>query len=702
MDLSDWQKLEIQNLSSADAKSFAEKLREQIKFHNRLYYQEDNPQITDQEYDFLLRLLESLEQAFPELALAESPTKKVGASASARFAKLAHIKPMLSLNNCFDEEEFTDFIEKAQRFLNISYFPELACELKIDGLSINLRYENGKLVSAATRGDGFIGEDVTANVLTIASLPSKIIHTDLLEVRGEIYIDKRDFIQLNHEQELSGKNKFASARNLAAGSLRQIDSKITEARPLKYFMYGVGHSGQKIAQYQTELLVKLKQFGFSVPEYVATAKNYDEAFAFYSHIMNIRADLPFEIDGIVYKINNLLLQDRLGYVERAPRFAIAYKFPAEQVSTILRSITTQVGRTGVITPVAELEPVAVSGAIIKRATLHNFQEIKRKDIRMGDKILLERAGDVIPKITAVDFTYRQNKPEFAIYPIPTSCPSCGSALSYDEGDMLLRCENKHSCPAQTYEKICHFVSRGALNIEGFAANQIDFLLENQIISNVTDIFTISEENYHELSKMHGWGGKSVQNLKSSIAKAKTVALSNFIYALGIRHIGAAHAKDLAIEFGNVDDFILALLDLRDGAQETAERINNLQGVGNKILDSLREFASYQDNIEMLRSLKNILDIQPVARRKEGLLLAGNIIVFTGTMQAMSRDEAKAVAESLGAKVANSISKNTTFLVSAESSGSKLKKALELGVKVIGESEWLELIGRPNEQNISAS
>lgn len=676
-------------ISLSDATSAAEGLRKQIHHHNQLYYQKDAPEISDAEYDKLLRQLQDLEERFPEIITSDSPTQLVGSHVLDKFQKTKHLKPMLSLGNCFDDKEFDDFIKRVQRFLKIDYFPELCCELKIDGLSINILYQNGALKCAATRGDGVTGEDVTNNMQTIAALPRTIPADFECEIRGEVYIDKEDFTRLNHQREIDGEKIFASARNLAAGSLRQLDSTITKSRPLKYFMYSVGQAANTVSNTQYDLLCRLKELGFSTSPRIELVSNRDQALAFYRRMAEIRAQLPFEIDGIVYKVNDFALQDRLGVVGRAPRYAIAYKFPEEEAKTQLNNITLQVGRTGVITPVAELKPVAVGGAMVSRATLHNFDEIKRKDIRINDTVILKRAGDVIPKIVDVDKPARAE--DSAPYIPPIICPSCSSELDFSE-EILVRCINKYHCPAQQYEKICHFVSRSAFNIEGLGSAQVQFLLEENIISNVASIFKISDSSFETLSTMPGWGKKSVENLQSNIQLAKKCYLSTLIYALGIRHIGAVHAKTLSVFFDhNFDNFIMSLLELRDGDQAIADRMLNIDGIGSSITDSLLEFVSSSTNIALVEELRGVLEVIEPEVNEAQQLLQGQVMVFTGTMEQMSRAEAKEVAERLGAKVTGTISKNTTMLVAGESAGSKLKKANDLGVKVINEDQWVKLL-----------
>jgi DNA ligase (NAD+) len=693
-DLRELRGVDLTSLSEERAKEFLEFLAQELEKHNKAYYIDNAPLISDADYDFLFNLNLNIEKRFPHLKLNNSPSDRVGTAVSEKFAKIEHAKPMLSLANCFSEEEFDDFIERIQNFLRISHFPELMCELKIDGLSFNVRYENGKMVNGATRGDGYIGEDITANIKTIKGFPHMLKNApNIFEVRGEIFMSKADFELLNQQQELKNKPKFANPRNAASGSLRQLDASITESRNLKYFVYALGDSSEPIASCQSELLIKLEELGFCVNEIRTVTKNKQDILEFYDKVQTMRDSLPYEIDGLVYKVNDFKTQDRLGFVARSPRFAIAHKFPAIIAKTVLNAIIIQVGRTGALTPVAELEPVNVAGVIVSRATLHNHLEIERKDIRVGDVVYLQRAGDVIPQITAVEFSARKN--ELPKFTFPTSCPSCNSHVHYHIDDAVIRCDNGLNCPAQIYEHLCHFVSKDALNIDGLGKKQIQFFLDKNYIKNPVDIFFIQQKNELSLNKLEfieGWGKKSVENLFASIEKAKNITLQKFIYALGIRHIGENNAKLLAQGFQNIDNFFESMQKLGKKDIDIQTKLDNIDGIGEKMIISMIDFFDEEENVATIRKLIDILNIEDYKdNRKNHSKLAGKIVVFTGSMQTFSRSEAKVKAESLGAKVASSVSANTDYVVSGEESGSKLKKAKELGVTIVNEQEWLNLI-----------
>jgi DNA ligase (NAD+) len=683
----------IDKLSESVAKSLLTQLVTELEKHNQAYYQEDAPLISDAEYDQLFNLNLELEKKFPQLVLANSPAKKIGAIISEKFSKVTHIVPMLSLTNAFDYQDVSEFINRIKKFLRLDNFPAIFCEPKIDGLSFSATYQDGVLKVAATRGDGFIGEDITENIKTIKDFPHSII-SDLtnLEIRGEIYINKEDFRLLNQAQELSGKDKFANPRNAAAGSLRQLDANITANRPLRYFVYAIGASSGTLASSQEALLSKLENMGFIVNDISKITYSEEDIQSFYQNLNLLRDQLPYEIDGVVYKLNDFALQQRMGFIARSPRFAIAHKFPAIIGQTKLINITLQVGRTGVITPVAELEPLAIGGVMVARATLHNYQEIIRKDIRIGDIVFLQRAGDVIPQIIAVDLTKRPcNLPKITI---PKICPSCGSSLHYDQETIIIRCDNGLNCPAQNYERIYHFVSKNALDIDGLGKKQIEFLIEKDLINNPVDIFYLPENNQNSLTKLEnmlGWGEKSVENLFSNIEKSKNVSLSRFIYSLGIRHIGKQNAKLLAREFVNYNNFLLAMESLVTGDQEIYRRLNNLEGIADKILVDIIDFFEIKENLKISRQLGNILTIQDHCEAITRTELTGKIIIFTGSLLTLSRSEAKFQAEKLGAKVASSVSPNSDLVIAGIDAGSKLKKAKELGIKIINETQWLELV-----------
>lgn len=680
-------------ISKEEAKKEIDYLSEQIKKHNKAYYLEDAPTISDAEYDQLFLRLQKIEEQFPELIKESSPTQTVGITIQDKFIKHKHRQPMLSLGNCFSEDELVDFIDRIKRFLSIEYFPKIFCEPKIDGVSFSITYANGKLLTGATRGDGYIGENITQNIKTINNLPHTIDDSnDFLEIRGEVFIDKKDFEVLNIEQEKKGKPKFANPRNSAAGSLRQLDASITANRPLKYFVYAVGYSSETFATSQEKLLNKLKKLGFQVNPDCALANNIDEMLAFYNKQMRIRDNLPNEIDGIVYKVNDFALQERLGYIARSPRFAIAHKFPAIIAETKLLNITVQVGRTGALTPVAQLEPINVGGAQVSRATLHNFQEIERLDIRIGDTVLLHRAGDVIPKVTEVNLSKRPENTR--PFPIPNNCPSCGSKLHIDPVDVIIRCDNGLNCPKQVSESIKHFVSKNALNIDGMGAKQVEFFIEKDMIHNPADIFKLEELNSNSLQKienMPGWGKKSVENLFNNIKQAKKTTLPKFIYALGIRHIGESNAKVLAKQFGTAQAFIDSMVKLEHGNEKIFSNLENLDGIGHKILIDIKNFFECKQNISTVRELLGILDVEAFMGETKPSVLSGQNIVFTGSLSSLSRSEAKSQAEQLGAKVVSAVSSNTNLVVAGEKAGSKLKKAEELGIRVISEEDWQKIV-----------
>lgn len=670
-------------------------IREQINLHNKKYYVDDNPTISDGEYDLLYQKLQKLEEEFPELITDDSPTQRVGSFVQEKFEKHQHIKPMFSLSNAFDENDINNFVNKIKRYLNIDYLPEIICEPKIDGLSFSLTYENGKLKYGSTRGDGRIGENITENIKTIKDIPHTINTTEeLLEVRGEIYIDKEDFLLLNKTQVKNNLPVFANPRNAAAGSLRQLDPNITKNRPLKYYAYSVGHHSKGFALTQTELLKKLENLGFDVCPLSISVNKISDIMNFYHKLLAIREKLTYEIDGVVYKVNNYDLCKRLGYITKSPRFAIAHKFPAVITTTTLRDITIQVGRTGILTPVAELEPVTIGGSKISRATLHNFDEIERLDIRAGDIVELYKAGDVIPKIHSKK---RRNHKQKEKILLPKHCPSCGSEIHKLQGDVLLRCNNGLNCPKQLSESIKHFVSKNAMNIDGLGKKQVDFLLKQKLIHNPVDIFTLEKINNTSLSKlenMNGWGEKSVKNLFTNISAAKKVALHKFIYALGIRHIGQSNASMLAKEFITIENFMESMIKLANGDQTLASRIVSIDGIGNKMMIDIKEFFSTDENLRIIETLIDILEIMPYENKSEltNSAILDKKVIFTGTLNSLSRHEAKVQAENLGAKVVSSISNNTDMLIAGEKAGSKLKKAKELGVTIISEDQWLKMTG----------
>lgn len=686
--------VDLQHLSEVEAKDLLKKLAKELKIHNKAYHQDDAPIISDAEYDQLFNLNLEIEKKFPHLVLPSSPSQKIGSQLSEKFSKVTHLVPMLSLSNAFDEEDVSEFIKKIKSFLRLNDFPAIFCEPKIDGLSFSAIYEEGKLKIASTRGDGFIGEEITENIKTIKNFPQlltthKFTVPKLLEVRGEVYITKDDFVLLNNTQESLKKEKFANPRNAAAGSLRQLNPNITASRRLQYFVYAIGAHSHKIADSQDELLQQLAAFGFKVNHLKQLAYALDDIKSFYEHLSNLRAKLPYEIDGVVYKLNDFSLQQRMGFIARSPRFAIAHKFPAIIGTTQLIGITVQVGRTGVLTPVAELEPISVGGVRVSRATLHNYQEIMRKDIRINDYILLQRAGDVIPQIVAVDLTKRCATNTAIL--LPTHCPSCNAPLHYEQDTIIIRCDNGLNCGAQNYERIYHFVSKNALDIEGLGRKQIKFLLEKSLIKNPVDIFYLQKNNEKHLVKLEnmvGWGRRSVANLFANIEKSRLLPFHRFLYSLGIRHIGEQNAKLLANEFKTCNNFIASISDLQNTPYY--QRLKNLDGIGEKILRDIINFLDIPENRRIIQQLTQLLIIQDDISPVTSTILTGKTIVFTGAL-GISRAEAKLQAEKLGAKIGSTVSANTDLVIAGTDAGGKLKKAKELGVKIIDENDWFEIV-----------
>jgi DNA ligase (NAD+) len=685
--------MDIQRVTAEQAKELIKKLSEEIKEYNIAYYQENSPKISDAEYDQLFFTLKNLEEKFPQYLTEDSPTQNVGSHILDKFEKHEHKTPMLSLANGFEIKDIADFIDRTKRFLRTDDFPEIYCEPKIDGVSFSATYINGKLMTGATRGDGYIGEDITANIKTIKNFPRIITNApEFLEVRGEIFIEKEDFIKLNQQQELQGKQIFANPRNSASGSLRQLDPSITRLRPLKYFTYGLGHSSMKFAGTQEKLLLALASFGFQTNKIGKLVNSLEELKAFYENLLVIRNTLAYEIDGVVYKVNSFELQQRLGFIARSPRFAIAHKFPAVIAETKLLGVIVQVGRTGVLTPVAELEPIKIGGVTVARATLHNFAEIKRLDIRIGDTVLLHRAGDVIPKVNEVNLSKRNGLEK--IISVPTNCPSCNSLLHILPDDVIIRCDNGLSCPTQLVRSIIHFASKDALDIDGLGTRQIEFLQSVGLINNPIDIFFLEAKNTQSLTKlenMSGWGAKSVENLFNSIRDAKRTTLERFIYSLGIRQIGQSNAKILAKEFGTVKNFINFMLLLTEGDEEKYYQLRSLEGFADKTVNDIRNFFSCKQNVDTINQLVSILEIEDYENNTISSSITGLNVIFTGTLNSISRNEAKARAEKLGAKIVSSVSANTDLVIAGEKAGSKLKKAEELGIKIISEKEWLEII-----------
>ncbi|MDE2197780.1 MAG: NAD-dependent DNA ligase LigA [Rhodospirillales bacterium] len=674
-------------MAAAEAEAELARLSAEIARHDRAYYEHDAPEISDAEYDGLRRRHAAIEARFPALVRPDSPTQRVSGAPAGGFAKATHGVPMLSLDNAFDAADFIEFAARIRRFLGLAEAPlAFVGEPKIDGLSISLTYEHGRLARAATRGDGQVGEDVTANIRTIAAVPQTLCGPAPrhIEIRGEVFMTKADFLALNAAQEAAQQKLFANPRNAAAGSLRQLDPSITAARPLSLFAYAMGGASEAVAATHWEYLARLRGWGFAVNPLSRALAGEAAASAFQAEMAAARAGLPYDIDGVVYKLDDLALQARLGFVGRAPRWAIAWKFPAEQASTVLEGIDIQVGRTGALTPVARLQPVNVGGVLVRNATLHNEDEIARKDIRIGDTVQLQRAGDVIPQIVAV----LAHAPDSEPYAFPTRCPACGSLAARPPGEVVRRCTGGLSCPAQVEERLIHFVSRAAFDIDGLGEKTIREFHADGLIRGPADIFALPGHEA-EIAAREGWGALSAANLMRAIAARRRITLHRFIYALGIRRIGEANAKLLARHYGRFPSWRAEMLAAVAIGSEARSTLGNILGIGPAIAEELAEFFAEPRNVATLDELAGLLDIEPAAAEEAGLL-AGKIVVFTGTLTSLTRPEAKAMAERLGARVTESVSKKTDYVVLGEDAGSKARRAAELGVRTLSEAEWRAL------------
>jgi DNA ligase (NAD+) len=700
----------VEGLTEAEAKAELKRLATEIGHHDQLYYRKDAPEITDAEYDTLRVRNAAIETRFPALRRTDSPSERVGSAPVEAFGKIRHAVPMLSLGNAFDDEEVSDFMARVRRFLGLETEAaiEVVAEPKIDGLSISLTYEDGHLVQGATRGDGVEGENVTANVKTIKQIPERLSGRnvpDRIEVRGEIYLPHADFKKLNEEQAASGGKVFANPRNAAAGSLRQLDSSITARRPLRFFAYTWGAASALPAKTQSGVIETFQRWGLPTNSLMRVCDSVEAVLAYYREIGEKRATLGYDIDGVVYKVNRLDWQERLGFVSRAPRWAIAHKFPAEEVTTKLLDIEIQVGRTGALTPAAKLEPVNVGGVVVSNATLHNEDEIARKDIRIGDTVMVRRAGDVIPQVMGV---VKEKRPKSAKpFKMPEVCPACGShaVREVDEktgrADVVRRCTGGLICPAQAKERLKHFVSRNAFDIEGLGEKQIELFYDEGRIMRPADIFTLQQRDARlaedeRLANKKGFGAKSTENLFKAIDARRKIGLDRFIYALGIRHVGETTARDLAKALGTLDAFRTASMAAAKGGKdsEAYQDLDNIEGIGETVVDALANFFGEPHNVTVLDDLKEQVEVQRFVRQAATASpVTDKTVVFTGSLEKMTRGEAKALAERLGAKVAGSVSKKTDYVVAGADAGSKLNKAREAGVTVLTEDEWLALIGR---------
>jgi DNA ligase (NAD+) len=694
--------IDIDALTPAQGKAEHARLGAELRKHDEAYYQRDAPTVSDAEYDALRRRYEAIEQRFPDLRTLESLSRKVGAAPARGFAKVRHALPMLSLQNAFSEEDVADFVGRIRRFLNLKEDQPLTftAEPKIDGLSMSLRYEDGALVSAATRGDGEEGEDVTANIKTLKEVPHQLKGKSppaVCEVRGEVYMTKADFLELNKRQAAAGEQVFANPRNSAAGSLRQKDASITASRSLHFFAYAWGQMSEMPADTQSGMLKWMAASGFKTNPLWKLCKSADELLAFHHDIELKRATLDYDIDGVVYKVDRLDWQSRLGFVSRSPRWAIAHKFAAEKAATIVRDIEIQIGRTGALTPVAKLEPVSVGGVVVQNATLHNADEIARLDVRIGDTVTIQRAGDVIPQVLGVVMEKRPKdaKP----YKFPTRCPChlhtevVRDATAAGEEGAVARCTGEFACPYQKIEHLRHFVSRRAFDIEGLGEKQIQLFFEQGWVKEPAEIFTLEARNAKlKLQEVEGFGTVSVRNLFGAIEARREISLERFVYALGMRHVGDTTARVLARGYGSWKAFHDAALKLVEGDQETREEMDNLDQIGDTVIDSLAAYFGEEHNRDVVERLTKQVHILDAEKPRADSVVAGKTVVFTGSLEKMTRDEAKAMAERLGAKTAGSVSKKTDYVVAGPGAGSKLTKAKESGVTVLTEDEWFELIG----------
>jgi DNA ligase (NAD+) len=693
----------VEALSEKEAGAELARLAREIAHHDRLYYAEDRPEISDAEYDALRRRNAAIEARFPGLIRADSPSRRVGAAPAAGFAKVTHARPMLSLENAFEEQEVRDFFAGIRNFFRRTPAEalvaedaiEIMAEPKIDGLSVSLRYRQGRLVLGATRGDGVTGEDVTRNLRTLASVPETLADRswpDDIEIRGEVYMERAGFFALNEERAAAGEPVFANPRNAAAGSLRQLDPAVTARRPLKFFAYAWGEASRAFARTHAEALERFRDWGFTVNPYSRLCRGVEAALAYYRDIAAERAALPYDIDGVVYKIDDLALQERLGMVSRAPRWALAHKFPAQQAQTVLRDIVIQVGRQGSLTPVAVLDPITVGGVVVQRATLHNEDEIARKDVRIGDTVIVQRAGDVIPQIVGVVVERRPKRAE--PYRFPDHCPVCGSLAVREPGAVVRRCTGGLICPAQAVERLKHFGARDCFDIEGLGAKHIAAFWEDGLVKGPGDIFRLDPE---VIAKREGWGEVSAKKLVAAIDERRRITLDRFINALGIPQVGQATARLLARHYRSLARWRHEMEAARDPDGEARAALVNIHGIGEDMAADIIGFFAEPHNRAVLDDLAREIDVldyeEPPFDRLRGRAaspLAGKTIVFTGALQSMSRSEAKARAEALGANVASAVSAKTDYVVTGADPGAKATKAASLGVTMLDEAAWLEL------------
>lgn len=699
-------------MSGETLKSNIDAIVEEIRYHDRLYFEHDAPIISDADYDLLRKRYDTLVALYGKSeGHSYDPLKGiVGVGPARGFQKVTHLKPMLSLDNAFTDQDVDAFLERVRRFLSLDPADpvDIFAEPKIDGLSCALRYEKGVLTLAATRGDGSVGENITLNARTVKDIPHRltlregeaISFDDILEVRGEIYMCHADFEQLNEERARAGEALFANPRNAAAGSMRQLDASVTAARPLRFYAYGYATYPKGVKTHH-EGFEKLRKWGFQVSLLARRCNDAKSLSDFYHDINTKRFSLPFDMDGVVYKVDRLDYQDRLGFVGRAPRFAIAHKFAAEQAETIINDIVIQVGRSGVLTPVAQLAPITVGGVVVSRATLHNQDEILRKDIRKGDRVVIQRAGDVIPQVVRVVDSERAGRA--APYEFPNLCPSCGSHVEHVTGEVARRCVGGLICPAQASLRIRHFVSKDAFDIEGLGSKIVEAFFQEGLIQNPVDIFTLEERNHISetpLQVREGWGVKSAQNLFHSINKRRVISLSRFIYALGIPQVGERTAKLLARHYGSLEHWWNDMIEAKNTSSEAYENLLSIDGVGESVAHDMIEFFDEPHNLDIIKRLvgdqrqNGLIHVENAALPSiKDSVIAGKTVVFTGTLTQTTRAEAKSRAESLGAKVGSSVSAKTDYVVVGDNAGSKAKDAVRLGIKTLSEAEWIQLLGK---------